>query len=161
VAVTRQPVVATERVVQDHPGAHVGALPALAQREQEGDGEHQVGRKRVEQQRALVQRLAHEREVALLEVAQPAVDELARAARGAGREVARLHERDGQAAGHRVERAAGARRAGADDDDVEDLVGHPLEGGAALVGAEAAGIVSEHRPSASAHERRRPARRAG
>ena len=42
------------------------------------------GRERRQQQRALVQRLAHEREVALLEVAQAAVDQLARATRGAG-----------------------------------------------------------------------------
>ena len=160
VAMARQPVVATERVVEHHPRADVGALPALAQGEQEGDGDHEVGSERVEEQRALAQRLADEPEVALLEVAQPAVDELARATRRARGEVARLHERDRQAAGHRVERAAGARRAGADDDDVEDLAGRSLKGGAALVGTESAGIASEHRPSASARERRR-LRRAG
>ena len=62
----------------------------------------------LEQQAALAQRLAHEVEVALLEVAQAAVDELARPARGAGGEVGGLHERDGEPAGRGVERGAGA-----------------------------------------------------
>jgi hypothetical protein len=86
-----------------------------------------VRRERVEQQRALAQRLAHEREVALLEVAQPAVDQLARATRRAGGEVARLHQRHRQPARDRVERAAGPGRARADHDHVEHLGRHPLQ----------------------------------
>ena len=60
------------------------------------------------EQLALAQRLAHEPEVAHLEVAQAAVDELARRARGAGGEVARLDQADAQAARGGVERRAGA-----------------------------------------------------
>ena len=48
----------------------------LGERQQERDRRDQVRREHVEQQPALAQRLAHEPEVALLEVAQPAVDEL-------------------------------------------------------------------------------------
>ena len=47
------------------------------------------------------------------------MEQLGRAARRAGREVARLDQRDRQAAGGRVERGAGAGDAAADDDDVE------------------------------------------
>jgi hypothetical protein len=77
-----------------------------------------VGRE-LDQQGALQQRLAHEPEVEVLEVAQAAVDQLRRAARGAGREVGPLHERDAVAARGRVERHPGARDAPADHDQVE------------------------------------------
>ena len=102
-----------------------------------GTGVDEVRREHVEQQRALAQRLAHQPEVALLEVAQPAVDELARARDEVpGGEVARLDQRDVQPARGGVQRAARAGRAAADHDDVEDLVGHALERRAALIGPE-------------------------
>ena len=54
-----------------------------------------------------------------LEVAHPAVDELGGARAGPGGEVVALDQGDGEAARRRVERDAGARRAAADDEDVE------------------------------------------
>jgi hypothetical protein len=111
---------AADGVVEDQPGAEVRALPAAAaQRPQERHRRHEVGREPREQQLALAQRLAHEPEVAHLEVPQAAVDELARCAGGAGREVARLDERDAQAARGGVERRPGAGDAAPDDEHVQ------------------------------------------
>ena len=72
-----------------------------------GSGAHQVRRERGVDL-ALEQRLAHQPEVEVLQVAQAAVDELARARRGAGGEVGPLHQRDRVAARGGVERDAGA-----------------------------------------------------
>ena len=60
-------------------------------------------------------------DVAVLEVAQAAVDELRAPAARAVREVAALEQRDRQAAAGGVERDAGAGDAAADDHDVDDL----------------------------------------
>ena len=92
---------------------------------------HEVRRQR-DHQLALEQRLAHEPEVEVLQVAQAAVDELARAARGARGVVGALEQRHAVAARGRVERDAGARDAAADDDDVELLLAQRREGLAAL-----------------------------
>ncbi len=81
----------------------------------------EVRRELLHEQLALVERLAHEPEVELLEVAQPAVDELAGAARRAGGEVALLDQRHGEAATGRVQGGATARHAAADHEDVELL----------------------------------------
>ncbi len=70
-------------------------------------------------QLALQQRLAHEPEVEVLQIAQAAVDELARAAGGPRGVVGALEQRDAVAARGRVEGHAGAGDAAADDDDVE------------------------------------------
>ena len=72
-----------------------------------------------------MQRLADQPEVEHLQVAQAAVDQLARPARGAAGPVPRLDDRRGQAAGHGVEGAARADDAAADDQDVELVLGHP------------------------------------
>ena len=146
VAVAVQALVAAELVVEQHPGADVDALPdPLLQRKEERHGPHQVRRDHVEQQAALAQRLVDEAELHLLEVAQTAVDQLARAARGAGGEIARLQQRDRQAAAGGVERAARPRRAAADDDDVERLLAHARQGGVALRGIEASRILRPRR----------------
>ena len=97
-------------------------------------------------QLALEQRLADQPEVEVLQVAQPAVDELARARRRAARVVALLHQRDRVAAARGVERDPGAGDPAADDQHVERLVGQRGEG------------VVARRPSGQV--RRRP-RRAG
>ena len=68
---------------------------------------HQV-RREVDQDRPLEQRLAHQAEVEVLQVAQPAVHELGRAAGGADRVVLALDQRDAVAARGRVERDARA-----------------------------------------------------
>jgi hypothetical protein len=140
-AVSGHAVVAGHLVVEDHPRADVGALPDVRdERVEERDRLDEVGRERVQQQSALGERLAHEAELELLEVAQPAVDQLARAARGAGGEVARLHERDRQAAGGGVKGRVDADDAAADHDDLEHLRRQPLEGGVTLLGVEDARV---------------------
>ena len=112
--------------VQPDPEDAVG--PRAVER---GDDERQrpdeVRRQRG-QQLALEQRLADQPEVERLQVAQPAVDELARARGGPARVVALLDERDGVAAARRVERDAGAGDPAADDEHVERLVGERGEG---------------------------------
>ena len=111
---------AADGVVERQPGAEVRALPAAAaQRPQERDGRDEVGSDPREQQLALAQRLADEPDVAHLEIAQASVDELARGARGPGREVARLDEGHPQSARDRVERRADAGDPTADDEQVE------------------------------------------
>ena len=90
-------------------------------------------RREVDHQRALEQRLAHQPEVEVLQVAEAAVDELRRAAGGAGGVVLALDEGDAVAARGGVQRAAGAGYPAADDDDVE-VVG--LEGGQGLVAGD-------------------------
>ena len=99
-----------QRVVQREPGADVGPLPpAVGQRVEERHRPDQVRGQPGQQQPALLQRLAHQPEVEHLEVAQPAVDELAAATAGAAGQVALLEQTGVQAAGHRVERGADAR----------------------------------------------------
>ena len=143
---------AAELVVEEDARRHVGPLPPpVGQREQERQRLDQMRRQRRQRQLALVQRLAHQPELELLEVAQPAVEHLRRAARGAGGEVARLDERHLQPAGRGVERGAGADHAAADDDDVELLAAEPLPGLCALLGAEQGLPVARRRGDRVAH----------
>src|SRR6266581_1633346 len=117
-------------VVHPERGAHGASDRAVdravlaEQRDEERQHADEVGRV-AEQTLALGQRLVHEPDLALLEVAQPAVHELGRCAR---RKVALLDERDAQAAGGGVESDARAGDASADDHDVEGLVGEAGEG---------------------------------
>ena len=71
-----------------------------------------------EQPLALGQRLAHQQERAVLEIAQPAVDELGGGRRGAGRQVVLLEQQHAQAAAGGVARDAGPVDAAADDGEV-------------------------------------------
>ena len=96
-------VQAGQGVVDEKPGPHVEAVPAaVLERKEERRGVHQVRSGLLEQQAALVERFAHEHEVEVLEVAQAAVDEFARAARRTRREVALLDQRDAQPAARRI-----------------------------------------------------------
>ena len=70
---------------------------------------------------------AYQPELQLLQVTQPAVDQLAGTAARAGRPVARFQQRCRQPAGSSIQRAAGADDAPADDDDVERLAFEALE----------------------------------
>src|SRR5512132_1029898 len=73
----------------------------------------------VQGQRALLEGFEDQGEVELLQIAEPAVEELAGPARGARGEVAGFDQADAQAAGDRIQCAAAARDAGADHEDVE------------------------------------------
>ena len=77
---------------------------------------------------ALEQRLAHEPEVEVLQVAQAAVHELGRARGGSDRVVGALHQRDRVAARGGVERHARARDAAAHDQHIERLSGKRGDG---------------------------------
>ena len=112
-------------VVEVEPGAERAAALLLAEgRDQERRRVDEV-RRQVDHQLALEQRLADQPEVEVLQVAEPAVDHLRGAARGALRVVAALDQRHRVAARGGVERDAGAGDPAADHDDVE-LVGRAL-----------------------------------
>ncbi|MNW53111.1 hypothetical protein D3C74_306600 [compost metagenome] len=114
---------ARERVVQRDPGADVGTLPhAVLERVQERDRAHEVRREVLDEQVALGQRLVDQVEVEHLQVAQPAVDQLARPARRTGGPVLTLDDRGREPTGHGVEGDARSGHASADHEDVELLV---------------------------------------
>jgi hypothetical protein len=108
-------------VVHVQPDAHraVGPL-ALEVRDDQRQRPHQV-RRQVDEQRALEQRLAHQSDVEVLEVAQAAVDELGRPARGPRRVVLGVDQRNAVPARRRVERHARAGDPAADHHHVEAI----------------------------------------
>ena len=112
-----------------HLAVHHAALGR--DRDEEGQGAHQMGGV-AQQSLALVQRLVHQPDLALLEVAEAAVGQLRRLGRRARGQVALVDQRHAQASARRVERHAGAGDAGADDQHVEGLVLQPTEGGGAV-----------------------------
>jgi hypothetical protein len=71
-----------------------------------------------QQPAAFAHRLARQRDLALAQVAQAAVDQLRRARRRSPGEVARLDQHHGNAAPRRLEGDAGAGDAAADDEQV-------------------------------------------
>jgi hypothetical protein len=75
------------------------------------------------QRRALAQSLAHQTDVALLQVAHATVHELGGTARRRRREVAGFDQRRAIAARRGVDRGAESGRTAADHDDVERLLG--------------------------------------
>jgi len=112
--------------VQPDAGQPVGPRPVEGGHDQRQRAD-EMGRER-DVDLALQQRLAHQPEVEVLEVAQAAVDELARARGRADRVVAALHQRHGAAARRRVERDAGPGDAAADHEHVERLGGESADG---------------------------------
>ena len=117
---------AAHPVVEEDAGRDVGPLPdTLGQRIEERQRLDQVRREESQRQFPLAQRLPHQAELELLEVAQAAVEHLRRPARCARRDVASLDERHPQSAGRGVQSSADADHATADDDDVELLRAEP------------------------------------
>ncbi len=112
-----------EQVVEGHAGAHVGALHPAGDRQQEGHRADQVGGQAVQEQPALGERLVHQGELPMLEVAQPPVGQPRGPARGSGREVAGLDQPDGQPTGGGVERGPAADHAAADHQHVQGVLG--------------------------------------
>ena len=100
---------------------------AVEGRDDEPQRAHEMGRE-IDVDLALEQRLAHEPEIEVLQVAQAAVDELAGARRGAARVVGALDERDRVAARCGVQRDARSGDPAADDEDVEGLRGERGDG---------------------------------
>ena len=131
---------AAHRVVEGQARGDVGALPdRVLEGVEEGDRLDQVRRDPGEHELALLERLADEPEVELLEVAHPSVEELARARRGPRGEVPLLDERHLQAARRGVEGDPGAGDATPDDEDVEVLARDAAPGLGALLGVQRCG----------------------
>ena len=141
-----------ELVVEEDARRDIWPLPPpVRQREEERQRFDEMRRKGRQRQLALVQRLAHQPELELLEVAQPAVEHLRRAARGAGGEVTRLDEGDLESAGRGIERSASADHATADDDDVELLAAEPIPRLFPLLGTQRGRPVARLRGDRVAH----------
>jgi len=80
-----------------------------------------------DEQLALQQRLSHQPQVEVLQVAQASMDELRGAAAGPGGEVGLFDQRNAVAAGGRIEGDAGAGDPAPDHDDVKALAGQRLD----------------------------------
>jgi hypothetical protein len=134
VAVVRQPAAHAGRrrqrhqVVEQHPGADVRPLPdPVLQRVEERQCPGEVGRELTDDEPALPQRLVHQPEVEHLQVAQAAVQQLAGPARRSAGQVPPVDEPDPQSPGRGVQRRTGADHPAPDDQDVELLLGHPVQ----------------------------------
>ena len=111
---------AAQLVVEENAGGDIGPFPdPVGQREEERQRLDQMRRQCGQREFALVQRLAHQTELQLLQVSQAAVEHLRTAAGGARGEVPCLDERHPQAAGGGVQGSAGTHHAAADHHDVE------------------------------------------
>ena len=91
----------------------------LVQRQEKLDPPHLVRRDDLRQHAPLVMRLAYKANVAESQVAEPAVDELRRRARGSAREIPGLDERDREPEPGGVGGDGGADDPSSDDEQVE------------------------------------------
>ena len=121
-------VAAGQHVVDAHADAVEGRLPPQVVGHDEREVADEV-RRVLQQQPPLVERLHHERHVALLQVAHAAVHQLRRPARGPLAEVALLEQQHLVAARGGVHRHADAGGAASDHEHVPRIrvVAHPLE----------------------------------
>ena len=85
-------------------------------------------RRRSQQHLALGQRFAHQAEGVVLEIAQPAMDQLGRGRRRAAGQIALLHQQHRQSPSGRVAGNAAAVHAAADDGEVEHLTPNGIQG---------------------------------
>jgi hypothetical protein len=108
-----QAAAAGQHVVGFQADAVEAALPPLVARHHEGQPLRDMGRVG-EHRAALLQRFAHQADVALRQVAHTAVRQLGGARRGALREVVRFDQHHAEAAHRRVERHTQAGGAAAD-----------------------------------------------
>jgi hypothetical protein len=112
---------AAEMVVEEETEAdHPGRAPRRLIRHDEAERAHQM-RRDAQKDLALGERFAHEAELVMLEITQPAMDELGGGRGRAAGEIVALGERDGEAAAGGVARDPGAVDAAADDEKI-DLV---------------------------------------
>ncbi|BCB80234.1 hypothetical protein Pflav_066440 [Phytohabitans flavus] len=107
---------------------------ATRQRHEDRHRPHQVRGEAGREQAPLGERLVHQVQLELLEVAQAAVDQLARPARRARRQVTGLDQRDAQPSGGGIQRGARAGDTATDDEDVEALGPQPVQVGGAPLG---------------------------
>ena len=108
-------------IVEEQAEAHEPGRALLGRmRQHEAHGPDDV-RGGVQQHLALDQRLAHQAELVIFEIAQAAMDELAGARRGALRQIVLLAQDDREAAARRIARDAGTIDAAPDDDQIDRL----------------------------------------
>ena len=113
--------------VQADPGQAVRPAGAVERRQHEGQRPDQV-RRQPDHELALEQRLAHQPQVEVLQVAQTAVDQLGRAAARPRGEVGLLHQGHAVPAGGRVQSHPGAGDPAADDEHVIRVLGQGRQG---------------------------------
>ena len=114
----RQDLAPAEMVIKEKPEADEMARPqALVMRQHEAQRPDDV-RRRLEQHLALDQRLAHQAEFIMLEIAQAAMDQLGGGRGRAGGQVALFGEEHLQAPPRRITRNAAAIDAAADDEQI-------------------------------------------
>ena len=117
-----------EEIVDPHSGGELPARDPVSLVDREGERERPDEVRRDGQQDApLAQRLGDEPDLAVLQIAEAAVDQPARPRAGSGREVAPLDQPDPQPAHRRIARHAGADDPAPDDEQVERLVGQARE----------------------------------
>jgi len=135
-----------EGVVEEQPGAEEGAVPRHPpQRHQDRHRVHQMGRDLLDQQTSLLQRLAYQLDVELLQIAQTAMDQFAGTAGRSGRPVPLLDHGDPQPAARSVKGDAAAGGAAADDEHVEEVGGEALERRRPLRRSERCGVPAARR----------------
>ena len=117
---------AGQPVVGPQPDAELGVARPAADRHHHLHGPSEM-RCELADRVTFGRRLAHETDVALLQIAHAAVNELGRAAAGPAGEIAALDQGDRQAPQRSVAGNAGARDAAADDDQIEALFGQRLQ----------------------------------
>ncbi len=129
----RRAAEARQTPVGEEGGANLpeGRPAVLEDRPQEGNRAHQV-RVQTEQEIPLPTGLPGQAELALRDVAKPAVNQLGGAARGSGGEVTALDEQRSEPAGGRVPENARAGDAAADDQQVDALALGPPESARSL-----------------------------
>ena len=116
-----QAVAAGQQVVHLEPDAIERHFPPLVGGHDECQRLRQMGRV-VQEAGALVQRFRDQRNVALRQVAHPAMDQFGGSGRGACGKVTRLHQHHAEAAHGGVQRDAQSGRAAADDREIPDLL---------------------------------------
>ena len=142
---------AGERLVEDDPGLHDQrpVRPAAVEREQERQPADEVRRTDAHQVPALLVSLADEADIAEPQVAQAAVDQLGRGARGRSAEVGAVDERDGEAGVGGLGRDPGADDPRADHEQIERAALELVERAAARVAHSHSGFVHAFRPARS------------
>ena len=107
-----------DRIVEKQPGAqHPARALAVLMRQDEAHRPDDV-RRDGPKLLALLQGLAHQRELVIFEIAQPAMDQLGRGRAGAAGEVARFEQQDFRAAPRRIAGDPGTVHPAADHGDV-------------------------------------------
>ena len=120
--VARQRASAAQGVVHRHAGSDIRPLPGpMRQRIEERHRVDQMRSQPSEHQLTLTQSFADQGEVELLQITQPAMDELARPGRRSARDVARFHQGGGQPSARGVECNAGTGDPAPHDQDVEPV----------------------------------------